>query len=114
MSAADRMVDDAFVTAMGERHVRFTIPDMDQLLAGVLAKNYEPESTGTKCPASERGLPRWTYPHPDSLLTLACIEFDAPEFSRQNKLQFAASIEMVFFQIERYSWLKFQCRCNAT
>jgi hypothetical protein len=65
-------------------------------------------------PASERGLPKWTYPHPYSLLTLACIEFDTHEFSRQNKLQFAASIEMLFFQIEPYSWLKFQCRCNAT
>jgi hypothetical protein len=47
-------------------------------------------------------------------LTLACIEFDTHEFSRQNRLQFAASIEMLFFQIEPYSWLKFQCRCNAT
>jgi hypothetical protein len=34
MSGLEALEDDAFWTAMGEMNFRFTIPEMDQLLAG--------------------------------------------------------------------------------
>jgi hypothetical protein len=34
MSGPEALEDDAFWTAMGEMNFRFTIPEMDQLLAG--------------------------------------------------------------------------------
>jgi hypothetical protein len=72
---------------------------MDQLLADLWLNTTSQRVLILSAPDSERDLPKWTFPHPFSLLILACIEFDAHEFSRQNKWQFAASIEMLFFQL---------------